>query len=212
LAESLGAPLPPPPDAIGRWLFHVSRGFAAAGGLVLVVITLMSVASIASRFLTSRGLQGDFELVQLGCAVAVAAFLPWGQMRGSHVMVDFFTEGISQRAKSRLDALGALLLVLRRASLARAAAWGVALVPIVFNPANYYLHSMFLLVVLAAEHAGKTTLRGLGVWVTLLAMCVASYFTNLSTDIGLHFKLETFVCFTALGALFLLEVLRPREA
>lgn len=118
MAESLGAPLPPPPDAIGRWLFHVSRGFAAAGGLVLVVITLMSVASIASRFLTSRGLQGDFELVQLGCAVAVAAFLPWGQMRGSHVIVDFFTEGISGRAKSRLDALGALLLAICAAAVA----------------------------------------------------------------------------------------------
>jgi TRAP-type C4-dicarboxylate transport system permease small subunit len=85
---------------------------AACGGLVLVAITLMSVASIASRFITSRGLLGDFELVQLGCAVAVAAFLPWGQMRGSHVMVDFFTEGSKPRTKDWLDALGALLLAL----------------------------------------------------------------------------------------------------
>lgn len=118
MAESLGAPLPPPPDAIGRWLFLVSRAFAAAGGLVLVLITLMSVASIASRFLTARGLQGDFELVQLGCAVAVAAFLPWGQMRGSHVMVDFFTEGMRKRSKNRLDALGALLLAICAAVVA----------------------------------------------------------------------------------------------
>lgn len=118
MAESLGAPLPPPPDAIGRWLFHVSRGFAAAGGLILVGITLMSVASIASRFLTSKGLQGDFELVQLGCAVAVAAFLPWGQMRGSHVMVDFFTEGAGPRTKQVLDALGALLLAICAAVVA----------------------------------------------------------------------------------------------
>jgi TRAP-type C4-dicarboxylate transport system permease small subunit len=97
---------------MGRWLFHLSRALAAAGGLVLVAITLMSVASIASRFLTDKGLLGDFELVQLGCAVAVAAFLPWGQMRGNHVMVDFFTDGLSLRAKNGLDALGALLLAL----------------------------------------------------------------------------------------------------
>jgi TRAP-type C4-dicarboxylate transport system permease small subunit len=97
---------------MGRWLFYVARTFAACGGLVLVAIALMSVASIASRFLRSSGLPGDFELVQLGCAVAVAAFLPWGQMRGNHVMVDFFTEGLSSHAKDWLDALGALLLAL----------------------------------------------------------------------------------------------------
>lgn len=107
-----------PSDPIGRWLFHLARTFAACGGLVLVAITLMSVVSIASRFLRSSGLPGDFELVQLGCAVAVAAFLPWGQMRGNHVMVDFFTESLSSRAKDGLDALGALLLALCAAVLA----------------------------------------------------------------------------------------------
>lgn len=107
-----------PSDPVGRWLFYVARAFAAIGGLVLVAITLMSVASIASRFLTSKGLLGDFELVQLGCAVAVAAFLPWGQMRGNHVMVDFFTGGMRQRGKNYLDALGALLLALCSAVLA----------------------------------------------------------------------------------------------
>ncbi len=112
MSDSLGAPLPPPPDRLGRWLFHASRALAAFGGLLLVAITLMSVASIASRFITARGLSGDFELVQLGCAVAVAAFLPWGQMRGAHVMVDFFTEHSAQRLKDRLDALGAALLAI----------------------------------------------------------------------------------------------------
>lgn len=117
MSEPFGTPLPLPPDPLGRWLFHVSRGLAAFGGLVLVAITLMSVASIASRFLTAKGLLGDFELVQLGCAVAVAAFLPWGQLRGSHVMVDFFTAGIRPRAKDWLDAFGALLLALCAAAL-----------------------------------------------------------------------------------------------
>lgn len=118
MSESLGAPLPAPPDPLGRWLFHISRGLAALGGLVLVAITLMSVASIASRALTSRGLLGDFELVQLGCAVAVAAFLPWGQMRGNHVVVDFFTEGLRARGKDWLDAIGAALMALCAAVVA----------------------------------------------------------------------------------------------
>jgi len=118
LSASPASALALPPDQIGRWLFYVARAFAACGGLVLVAITLMSVASIASRFLRSSGLPGDFELVQLGCAVAVAAFLPWGQMRNSHVMVDFFTTGLHPKTRRWLDALGALLLALCAAVLA----------------------------------------------------------------------------------------------
>lgn len=103
-----------------------------------------------------------------------------------------------------------LLVTLRRASLVRAAAWGVALVPIVFNPANYYLHAAFLLVTLAAEQSGKTTLRGLLVWCVTLLMCVGSYFTNIPSDTGVHFRLDTLVCFATLGVLLVLEVRRPR--
>lgn len=99
-----------PRDAFGRFLFHTSRFFALAGGLVLVAITIMSVGSVASRWLTGRALLGDFELVQMGCAVAVASFLPWCQMRRGHVIVDFFTTGASPRARAVLDTLGALLL------------------------------------------------------------------------------------------------------
>jgi TRAP-type C4-dicarboxylate transport system permease small subunit len=110
VSEHAATPISPPDDAIGRSLFLLSRGFAASGGLVLVAVSLMSVASIASRTLTGNALLGDFELVQLGSAVAVAAFLPWGQMRGSHVFVDFFTTGLRPRARARLDAIGALLL------------------------------------------------------------------------------------------------------
>lgn len=104
-----------------------------------------------------------------------------------------------------------LFIVLRRASMHRAAAWGVALLPIVFNPANYYLHSAFLLVTLAAERAGEARLRGLLVWLTLLAMCVASYFTNVSPDMVQHFRGDTIICFVTLGVLLLLELWRPSE-
>lgn len=118
MSELSGTSLTVPPDSWGRWLFHVSRGLAAFGGLVLVAMTLMSVASILGRFLLNQSLLGDFELVQLGCAVAVAAFLPWGQMRGSHVMVGFFTEGAHPRTRSRLDAVGAALMSVCAAVLA----------------------------------------------------------------------------------------------
>ena len=114
-----------------------------------------------------------------------------------------------------VGSLMVLLVTLRRASLARAAAWGVALIGIVFNPANYYLHSAFLLVTLAGErhtsHGSTVRPRGVMVWLVLLAMCVASYFTNISTDMNLHFREETLILFATLGALWVLEWGRPRE-
>jgi hypothetical protein len=114
-----------------------------------------------------------------------------------------------------LGSLLLLLVTLRRASMVRAAAWGVALIGIVFNPANYYLHSAFLLVTLAGErhtsHGATVKPRGVLVWLVMLAMCVASYLTNISPDMGLHFRQETLILFGTLGALWVLELGRARE-
>ena len=79
-------------------------------GLVLVSIALMSAVSIVSRALFSLPIQGDYELVQQGCAIFVACCLPMAQIRYANIIVDFFTTRASQRAQMRLDALGALVV------------------------------------------------------------------------------------------------------
>lgn len=123
MSEPLWQQMLVPTDPVGRRLFHLCRGFAIGGGGVLLLITLMSVASIASRAITGRSLLGDFELVQLGCAVAVTAFLPWGQLRRSHVRVDFFTTGLGRRTCRTLDGSGAVLL----AACAAVLAWRITI-------------------------------------------------------------------------------------
>jgi TRAP-type C4-dicarboxylate transport system permease small subunit len=81
------------------------------------------------RAFLGRPIQGDFELVQLGCAVSVAAFLPWCQLSRANIFVDFFTNWLPPRAQAALDALGALLLgavmalVAWRAGLGAQAVW-----------------------------------------------------------------------------------------
>lgn len=87
------------------------RALALAGGALFSAITLMSAASIAGR-LAGRPIQGDFELVQLGCAVAIAFCLPYCQLQRGHIIVDFFTTRAGARTRHTLDALGALLLAL----------------------------------------------------------------------------------------------------
>jgi TRAP-type C4-dicarboxylate transport system permease small subunit len=110
---------------VSRALDLLARAFAFAGGVVLVAMTGMSVVSIAGRTVLSRPLAGDFELVQVGCAVAVAAFLPYGQLRRGNIIVDFFTVRAGPRVQAALDALGALLLAAVMALLAWRTAAGM---------------------------------------------------------------------------------------
>ncbi len=107
-----------PTDRFGHLLFLVARALALAGGLVIVALTLMSLASIAGRALLDTPVPGDYELIQLGCAVAVASFLPLTQLRGGHVIVDFFTAHARPSVREWLDALGALLVGLAGALIA----------------------------------------------------------------------------------------------
>jgi TRAP-type C4-dicarboxylate transport system permease small subunit len=99
-----------PADGFGRALHRACELFALGGGLVFVALTLLVTVSILGRWLLARAVPGDYELMQLGCAVGVSAFLPWCQLRGGHVIVDFFTARLGPRPRAALDALGAALL------------------------------------------------------------------------------------------------------
>lgn len=103
----------------------LARAFALAGGALLVVITGMSVVSIVGRAVLGTPVPGDFELVQVGCGAAIAAFLPYCQLRRGNIIVDFFTTRASRRVQAGLDALGALLLAVVMAVLAWRAAAGM---------------------------------------------------------------------------------------
>jgi TRAP-type C4-dicarboxylate transport system permease small subunit len=95
---------------VGRLIGWLARSFAFAGGTVLVAITGMSVTSIIGRAVIGKPIPGDFELVQIGCAACIAAFLPYCQLKRGNIIVDFFTTKTSRRTQGWLDVLGALVL------------------------------------------------------------------------------------------------------
>lgn len=97
---------------LGRVLEQGSTVLALAGGLVLTLLMLMSMASIGGRWFFSKPLPGDFEMVEIGTGLAIFLFLPACQLRGANVIVDFFTIGLGRRTQAWLDALGALLYTL----------------------------------------------------------------------------------------------------
>jgi TRAP-type C4-dicarboxylate transport system permease small subunit len=101
--------------------------FAIAGGLAASVVALMVVTSVAGRALLGVPIQGDVELTQFGIALSIALCLPWAQLHGSNIIVDFFTTKARERTQQVLDAIGALLLTLMVGLLAwRTAAGAIA--------------------------------------------------------------------------------------
>jgi TRAP-type C4-dicarboxylate transport system permease small subunit len=101
-----------PSHGVDRVMQSLCDASATIGGIVLVAIASVTVFSVIGRAFFSHPILGDVELVQLGCAVVVASFLPYTQFRQANIIVDFFTTGTSEKTQSKLDAFGTFLYTL----------------------------------------------------------------------------------------------------
>lgn len=111
-----------PSSGIERVLERLCDASATIGGVVLVAIASVTVVSVIGRAFFSHPILGDVELVQLGCAVVVASFLPYTQFRRANIIVDFFTANAAEKTQNALDGFGTLLYTLVMALIA----WRVA--------------------------------------------------------------------------------------
>lgn len=98
-----------PTDPVGRVLYVISYWLAMFGGLVLCGMALLTTVSVSTRFLISKPIPGDFEMIAIGTGVAIFAFLPLCQLMGENVIVDFFMSKAPLRVKSSLDTTGSLI-------------------------------------------------------------------------------------------------------
>ncbi len=101
-----------PSDPVGRALTRISRAFVIIGGLSLTAAGVLTVASVIGRYFFNAPIPGDFELVEMACALAVFSFLPYCQIKKGNVLVDFFTLKLSARKRGFLDSLSALIYTL----------------------------------------------------------------------------------------------------
>lgn len=100
---------------MSTFIYGLARAMAWFGGAVLTLIALVSVASIAGRALSGFGLgpvPGDFELVEVGTALAVFCFLPLAHLKRGHASVDLFWPYYPTAMKKVLDILANLLMLL----------------------------------------------------------------------------------------------------
>ena len=113
--------------------------------------------------------------------------------------------------------LAGVVVACRGKGLERCAVLGLVLIPVVFYPANYYIHFVFLLPLLMVERpleqgdAEKSApLTVLDAWLgaALLGMCALQYFTVMITLKGLHFYFGSVCLFLGLSALLLLVLKR----
>jgi len=97
-------------NRLHRWLDPLCRGFALTGGGILLLVIGMSLISITGRKLLAAPIRGDMELVEMGAAIAIAAFLPLCELRGLHLKADAFTLWASATLKRALDIFAHALL------------------------------------------------------------------------------------------------------
>jgi TRAP-type C4-dicarboxylate transport system permease small subunit len=111
-----------PEGPLGQFLERLCSAVAMFGGITLLFIMMISSVSVIGRNipqllnlvgfkLSPMSIPGDIEIVQLGCAVAIFAFLPYCQIKRANVFVDFFTGWMSPRYRGVLDTAANLLFL-----------------------------------------------------------------------------------------------------
>ena len=98
-----------PNNKFGRILNLISKYFAIFGGFILLTASLISIFSIFGRVLFSSPILGDFELVEIACAVAIGSFLPLCHLKEGNVIVDFITAKLSKDKINLLDSISSLI-------------------------------------------------------------------------------------------------------
>ncbi|KRA47926.1 hypothetical protein ASD80_02050 [Devosia sp. Root635] len=125
----------------------------AAGLLLLLLVTLVSVAVIA-RYVFARPIVGVNEIIQMVSIAVVMLALPWCTSQGAHVRADVFDEAIGRYGRFIGDVVSRLLSASVLAVLCQRA---------------------WLKLLDTLEYGDKTNMLGLPVWPLygLLALGVA---------------------------------------
>ena len=98
-----------PNDKFGRFLDDLANILAMLGGIILVIVILINFISILSRIIFLNPLVGDFELVEIGSAIAISSFLPLCHLKKGNVIVDFITAKLNFKKIAFLDCISSII-------------------------------------------------------------------------------------------------------
>jgi TRAP-type C4-dicarboxylate transport system permease small subunit len=83
--------------------------WALLGGFLLLGVVLVTAWSLVRDIIWSTPVPGENEIVQVGIAVAVFAFLPYCQITGANISADIFTSGLGARGIAVFTLIGSLV-------------------------------------------------------------------------------------------------------
>ena len=86
--------------------------WALLGGLLLIAVVCTTAWSLIRDIIWNTPVPGENEIVQVGIAVAVFAFLPYCQLTNANISADIFTSKMGPRAIAVLTLIGALVALL----------------------------------------------------------------------------------------------------
>ena len=102
----------------GALLERLTRALALVGGVLLLAAVALAIVSITGRYTLGLPVPGDYELVELICAVAVFLFFPFTHAMGANLTAEFFTSGLPRRWQTALDVVHDAIFALVAALLA----------------------------------------------------------------------------------------------
>lgn len=100
-----------PVSGFGLLLFRASAGLALLGGFILLAVVLMTTVSVAGRYLFRMPVPGDYEIVGIGCGIAIMFFFPYCEMASGNIKASFFTDNLADRWKQMLNMIAELLFL-----------------------------------------------------------------------------------------------------
>lgn len=87
---------------------RIITGWALLGGALLLAVIVMNVLSVIGSVVW-RPFPGDFEMTEIGVAVAAFAFLPYVELTGANVTADIFTARVGRRTLASFKLLASLV-------------------------------------------------------------------------------------------------------
>lgn len=91
---------------------RVTTGWALLGGAVLIAVIAVNIVTIVGVGTGLGAFPGDFELTEMGVAIAAFSFLPYCQAAGLNVTADIFTARASARWLAIFNFLASLVAML----------------------------------------------------------------------------------------------------
>lgn len=99
-------------------LDNVAEFSAFIGMIVLLLISLAVTANVLMRWLFASPINGVGDITNLATIIAISAALPLCLAHQGNIKVDLLGGGLGSRARQKLDAFGAFVLLLFVAGMA----------------------------------------------------------------------------------------------